>query len=560
MAQLIKLAEIKPHPLNPGKRRITKASIQEMADSLRDYGLQQPIKVRPVTAGKKQQKYYQIVFGERRYQGAKKLRMTEIMAEVEELSDSMTLQLMNVENAQREGLDPIAKGEAIAQLCKPAVAGGGGMTRAAAGAIYEISESEAANLVRLTQLPEPWRTRVISGEMPPSFARLLLPYAAHESLMAAFDKQYQEDQASRFAEEQWLHRDNVEHAIELVLDNVTRPYDYEQKHYVSGTGLSACVAAFDLEEHKEKLQPIEIPMGVNGKRQAKVSRCLNTKLWDKLQTEALINHDKRSGGTASGGAKNKAQNKPAKKLTKAQLAKKQAEADKRLQTAIERWRRRWWRWAIRVHLDAAGGEELAQLFITHAAAGFVTAAFRSLVPAGSPASQSMLMGNLGKTLQFVSDQAERHDVDSNWPLDMHPLLQAAELMRDLLIAAYWPPAAKHGEPEGPKPAQWSQGIDDDRSLAAVGKYLGVDLREVWRGEQERGGSAASADAQNLFSEFLLLHTREQLQALAATWKVDGVFAGDKRSDMLAVLTHAAETKPFAIPGCLSFDGSCSVKA
>ena len=142
------LEKLHRHPKN---RVAGDTAVAELCVSIQQHGLQQPIKVRlapdpwglPVG-------HYQIVFGERRWRAAQMAGLEQIPAHVVELDDATTLELIAVENAQREDLDPIQRAELIETLCTSIEEGGAGKTRTEAAAVVGLeSGSAASNLVRL---------------------------------------------------------------------------------------------------------------------------------------------------------------------------------------------------------------------------------------------------------------------------------------------------------------------------------------------------------------------------------------------------------------------------
>lgn len=101
--QMVELAKITPSPMNPRKRFDDK-SLKELAESIKAHGVQQPIVVRPFGNKKNQ---FEIVVGERRFRASKIAGLTEIPAIVRPLSNAAALEIMVIENLQREDVHPL---------------------------------------------------------------------------------------------------------------------------------------------------------------------------------------------------------------------------------------------------------------------------------------------------------------------------------------------------------------------------------------------------------------------------------------------------------------------
>lgn len=105
--QLLELANVTPSPMNP-RKRFDERSLKELADSIRTHGVQQPILVRPIRVGKgKSLVTHEIVVGERRYKASRLAGRTHIPSIIREISDADALEIMVIENLQREDVHPL---------------------------------------------------------------------------------------------------------------------------------------------------------------------------------------------------------------------------------------------------------------------------------------------------------------------------------------------------------------------------------------------------------------------------------------------------------------------
>ena len=154
---------IEPNPYQPRVNFATEA-MQELADSIRTFGLIQPITVRRKGDGK-----YQIISGERRYRASIMAGMDMVPAYIRDASEQGMLEMAIVENIQRENLDPIEEAEGYRSLRDKY-----GMTQEQIASRVAKSRPVIANALRLLALPEDVRGYLQTGALSPSIARLLL--------------------------------------------------------------------------------------------------------------------------------------------------------------------------------------------------------------------------------------------------------------------------------------------------------------------------------------------------------------------------------------------------
>jgi ParB family transcriptional regulator, chromosome partitioning protein len=112
------LEKITPSPMNP-RRRVDDKGLKELAESIKTHGVQQPIVVRAADGRVKTQ--YEIVVGERRFRASKLAKRTHIPAIVRELSDNAALEIMVIENLQREDVHPLDEAMGYEALMKQSV-------------------------------------------------------------------------------------------------------------------------------------------------------------------------------------------------------------------------------------------------------------------------------------------------------------------------------------------------------------------------------------------------------------------------------------------------------
>lgn len=157
------ISQVQPNPNQP-RRRFDPDNLQDLADSIRENGMLQPITVRRTSTG-----YYQIIAGERRWRAAKMADLREIPAVVIEADDRTALELALVENLQREDLNPIEEAEGYALLSSSF-----GLTQEDIAEKMGKSRSTIANAMRLNTLSEKVRDMVLDGYLTAGHARAVL--------------------------------------------------------------------------------------------------------------------------------------------------------------------------------------------------------------------------------------------------------------------------------------------------------------------------------------------------------------------------------------------------
>ncbi len=166
----VEIARIRPNPNQP-RIRFSEESIAELADSIAERGVLQPILVRPEGDG------FQIVAGERRWRAAQKARLHTIPAIVREIDEATTAELALIENIQREDLNAIEEAQGYKQLIERH-----GHTQDNVGKLVHKSRSHVANLLRLLDLPEMVRLSLLQGDISMGHARAVAAAPDPEAL------------------------------------------------------------------------------------------------------------------------------------------------------------------------------------------------------------------------------------------------------------------------------------------------------------------------------------------------------------------------------------------
>lgn len=161
----VNIGQIQPNPEQP-RQVFDETALEELAASIREHGLLQPILVRP---HRRDPEAYEIVAGERRWRAAQRAQLHEVPIVVRDLDDSTALQIALIENLQRQDLNPIEESKGYQKLIDEF-----GHSSDSLAETLGKSRSHVANMVRLLQLPGSVQTMVSSGDLSAGHARALI--------------------------------------------------------------------------------------------------------------------------------------------------------------------------------------------------------------------------------------------------------------------------------------------------------------------------------------------------------------------------------------------------
>jgi ParB family transcriptional regulator, chromosome partitioning protein len=177
-SRMVPIDRVRPSALNPRKNfeqtERAKAELEELASSIREKGLVQPLVVRPCDATGT---YYEIVAGERRWRAAQKASLHLVPVIVRSLTDQEALELAIIENVQRSDLNAIEEASGYRQLVDQF-----SYTQDELGQIIGKSRSHLANTMRLLKLPEAVQALVRDGSLSAGHARALVGHDDAEAL------------------------------------------------------------------------------------------------------------------------------------------------------------------------------------------------------------------------------------------------------------------------------------------------------------------------------------------------------------------------------------------
>jgi len=172
--QTIAIDRLRPGKYQP-RTRMDAESLAELAASIREQGIMQPILVRPVDGGR-----FEIVAGERRWRAAQQAGLRDIPALVKNVPDQSALAVALIENIQREDLNPLEEAKGLQRLIDEF-----GLTHDMAAKAVGRSRSAVSNLLRLNALAPPVQEYLLAGAIEMGHARALLALAIEQQSGAA---------------------------------------------------------------------------------------------------------------------------------------------------------------------------------------------------------------------------------------------------------------------------------------------------------------------------------------------------------------------------------------
>ena len=172
--QTLSIDRLRPGKYQP-RTKMDAASLAELALSIKEQGIMQPILVRPVDGGR-----FEIVAGERRWRAAQQAGLREIPALVKNVPDQSALAVSLIENIQREDLNPLEEARGLQRLIDEF-----GLTHDAAAKAVGRSRSAVSNLLRLNALAPPVQEYLLGGAIEMGHARALLALPVEQQSGAA---------------------------------------------------------------------------------------------------------------------------------------------------------------------------------------------------------------------------------------------------------------------------------------------------------------------------------------------------------------------------------------
>ena len=231
--KIVQIKDIQKNPYQP-RKEFSEEKIQELAQSIKENGLIQPIIVRksPVLG-------YEILAGERRYRASIAAGLSEIPVIIKQLSDQDMMLHSIIENLQRENLNPIEEAKAYQSLIDK------GFTHTEIAEKMGKSRPYITNLVRLLGLPKHILTEVESGRLSQAHARLLIQLSSDKQ-----DKLLNRIQTENLSVRQ----------VEQILQKTKKSSKKEKDHFVK-----------DEEQKLKKILGLDVQISLQKKDSGKIS-------------------------------------------------------------------------------------------------------------------------------------------------------------------------------------------------------------------------------------------------------------------------------------------------
>lgn len=184
----VKIHDIMPNANQP-RKTFNEEKIEELAASIREHGIIQPIVVRKKSRG------YEIVAGERRWRAAIKAELSQVPCLIRNLDDEQNMLIAIIENMQREDLNPIEEAEGLRQMTETF-----GMTQEQVSRSVGKSRPYITNSMRLLKLPEYIRESIADGRISAGHGRTLIAASDEDMRRSIWEKMIKEGLSVREAE------------------------------------------------------------------------------------------------------------------------------------------------------------------------------------------------------------------------------------------------------------------------------------------------------------------------------------------------------------------------
>ena len=173
----LRLSQIEPNRDQP-RKIFSEEALNELADSIREHGVLQPLLVRPLPGGS-----YQLVAGERRWRASRMAGLQDVPVVIREMDEEQAMEIALIENLQREDLNAIEEATGYKQLMERY-----GMTQEQVAKRVGKSRPAIANALRLLNLPPKVMDMVGEGEVSPGHARALLAFDDQDRIVEIAQK------------------------------------------------------------------------------------------------------------------------------------------------------------------------------------------------------------------------------------------------------------------------------------------------------------------------------------------------------------------------------------
>ncbi|HHJ5357324.1 TPA: ParB/RepB/Spo0J family partition protein [Staphylococcus aureus] len=213
----IDISDIKPNPYQP-RKTFDKNHLNDLADSIKQYGILQPIVLRKTVQG------YYIVVGERRFRASKIAGLKYVSAIIKDLTDEDMMELAVIENLQREDLNAIEEAESYQRLMTDLK-----ITQQEVAKRLSKSRPYIANMLRLLHLPKKIADMVKDGRLTSAHGRTLLAIKDEQQMLRLAKRVVKEKWSVRYLENHVNELKNVSSKSETDKVDITKPKFIKQQ-------------------------------------------------------------------------------------------------------------------------------------------------------------------------------------------------------------------------------------------------------------------------------------------------------------------------------------------
>lgn len=213
----IDISDIKPNPYQP-RKTFDENHLNDLADSIKQYGILQPIVLRKTVQG------YYIVVGERRFRASKIAGLKYVSAIIKDLTDEDMMELVVIENLQREDLNAIEEAESYQRLMTDLK-----ITQQEVAKRLSKSRPYIANMLRLLHLPKKIADMVKDGRLTSAHGRTLLAIKDEQQMLRLAKRVVKEKWSVRYLENHVNELKNVSSKSEADKVDITKPKFIKQQ-------------------------------------------------------------------------------------------------------------------------------------------------------------------------------------------------------------------------------------------------------------------------------------------------------------------------------------------
>ena len=491
----IPVDQIVASPFNP-RSTFDQVELHQLADSLVADGQMQNIVVRKrlliarCNDENGNDARYELVAGERRWRAAQVAGLASIRAMVVDVDDKKAIELAGMENYQRAQLNDIEQARWFETMIEQA-----GYTQKKLGEKLGITQAQVSQRLALLKLPNDWQTALITGVIPFTWARELVPWTDHPQILKRLRADIGKDVPGSLNEFQGALEDAIEAMSRPIASGANVQFEDNDGNYRWTT-----VAFKPTKKQKEELQLITVKRDWGGPQK----RALNIELWDQLQAAG---EQRRAQRDAAAAAKRDQGGQAAPKGSPAQkraLAKKQAE---QLERKMYAWKIRWYQNRIAEHLRSDSVLLPTKLRLLLFFASQQSPEIRNQDLIASASELGVREKKRGKSWYARAD---------TWgTISGVEQLQLDDLVRSVLERWVQHDTGSYRADLQPP------------DVEAIADDLGIDIATEWE----------------LDRSYLELHTTAQLQALITEWKLGKHKISGKRTDIIDGILAAKPTTP-----------------